>query len=314
MKISSSILFLSLFLLGNGEVVGQTDPIRNCKHCLVVCEQSQHRIMIVNIDSTKIIWEWKAKDSNVAVEHVKWFDHPDEAKPVYSNKYILMTASGGVTALIRIADKKAVFYTYTGGNPHSAEMLPDGNIVAASSGGNTLKLFKVDTLISPEKVYATTYRVVDGHNVVWDKKREVLYAGSGRQLYSYTYNSDCKKPALKLSDSVSLPASLHDLFPVYGRDALCLTTKDNVFVYDLTDRKFKPASMAKQRNIKSVSSGPAGFPTVVIHPTESWWTDTVLNENGDAVFEEHGLKIYKARWLLDNSFSYPSDDVLRICR
>ena len=288
-------------------------PVADCKQCIVLCEQSQNRILILDIPSREIIWEWKAKNSNVAPEHISWFDFPDEAKPVYKNNYILITASGGGVALVRIADKKTIFYAHAGGNPHSAEILPDGNIVCASSTGNYLTLFKVDTLDSPVNIFSKSYPIVDGHNVVWDKKRQVLWAGSGKQLQAFSYNFNCEQPDLELSDSVSLPGNLHDLFPVYKEDALWLTTRTNVFKFSLDTKQFEPASVTVPANVKSVSSGPAGFPMIIIRPKEEWWTDTILSSQGEIMFIQEGLKIYKARWLLENVFGYPSDQRIKIC-
>ena len=141
-------------------------PIEDCKKCMILCEQSQNRIIIVDTAAKRIVWEWSADASNVAQDHIKWFDHPDEAKPVYNNKFVLITASGGGVALVRISYKKTVFYAYAGGNPHSAEILPDGNIVSSSSTGNFLRLFKVDTLNFPDNISYKSYPIIDGHNVV----------------------------------------------------------------------------------------------------------------------------------------------------
>lgn len=189
---------------GGKKSITEIDPV-DCKQCLILCEQSQNRIVIVELPSKEIIWEWKAINSNVSAEHREWFNFPDEAKPVYDNKYILITASGGGIALIRVSDKKVVFYAYAGGNPHSAEILPDGNIVSSSSTGNFLTLFKVDTVNFPRDIFFKSYPIKDGHNVVWDKKRQVLWAGSGMHLRIYKYNFSCDHPDLKLSDSIRLP-------------------------------------------------------------------------------------------------------------
>jgi hypothetical protein len=315
-QISVPLFFLSMFsvfmLFATDSHSQASDPVGDCKQCAVVCEQSLHRIVIVNIASREIVWEWKASDSNIATEHVKWFTSPDEAKPVYGSKYILVTASGGV-ALVRIADKKAVFYAYVGGNPHSAEILPDGNIITVSSTGNFMKLFRVDTLQFRNDALAKTYRITDGHNVVWDKKRQVLWGGSGKQLISYRYNFDCAHPDLTASDSVSLPGSLHDLFPVHNEDALWLTTSTSVQKFNLATRKFETPPFTPRDNIKSVSSGPAGFPVMLMKPNESWWTDTILNTKGEVIFNQPGWKMYKARWFLQNSFSYPPNPQLTPC-
>lgn len=295
---------------------GGAHPIQqpeDCKQCIVLCEQSRHRVVIADVSSNRIVWEWTAEVSNVAQDHIKWFNNPDEAKPVYNNKFILATASGGGVALIRIADKKTVFYAYAGGNPHSAEVLPDGNIVTSSSTGNFLTLFKVDTLNFHASVFSKTYPIIDGHNVVWDKRREVLWAGSGAQLYAYAYNADCSDPALTLTDSISLPGNLHDLFPIHGKDALWLTTDANIYSFDIPQRKFDLVEAELSDHIKSVSSGPIAFPVILIHPKEKWWTDEVLSSTGERIYMKGRFRIYKARWFLENHFSYPEEHEISHC-
>lgn len=62
-----------------------------------------------------------------------------------------------------------------------------------------------------------------------------------------------------------------------------------------------------QPNIKSVSSGPEGFATVLMIPKEGeWWNSKVVDTAGLTVFEKSGMQIYKARWFLDNPYSYPA--------
>src|SRR5690606_31449923 len=149
--------------------------VADCEQCIILAEQLQQRAAIADVKSEQIFWEWNPANSKVKSEHVKWFNNVSEAKVVYNGKYILVTASSGGVALVRIADKKIMFYAYAGnGNTHSAELLPDGNIVAASSTGNYMTLFKVDTLNFPDNVYTKTIPIEFGHNVVWDHKNQVL--------------------------------------------------------------------------------------------------------------------------------------------
>jgi hypothetical protein len=285
------------------------------KKLLLLAEQSQHRIAIADVDKQQIIWEWSAASSPfIKPAHKKWFDHPDDVKPVYDGKYILITASGGGVALIRIADKKPVFYAYAGGNPHSAEVLSDGNIVSASSTGNFLTLFTVDTTVDAEQVKKNKMYVAFGHNVVWDAKNELLWTAAMDHMLSYRYNNNCDDPALIRQDSIQLPGTdAHDLFPGYGTRQLWLTNTTNVYRFDVATKKVLTAEVP-QKNIKSVSSGPAGFPTIMILPKERWWTDEVTDTKGQTVFQQSGLKIYKARWLLKNHFSYPQRHGFVQCR
>lgn len=58
----------------------------------------------------------------------------------------------------------------------------------------------------------------------------------------------------------------------------------------------------------------ADFPVIVIRPKESWWTDEVIDAKGNGVFFEKGLKIYKARWVLPNTFGYAGNSGLTQCK
>ena len=37
-----------------------------------------------------------------------------------------------------------------------------------------------------------------------------------------------------------------------------------------------------------------------------WWNSKVVDTAGRTVFEKSGMQIYKARWFLDNPYSYPA--------
>ncbi|GAA4309462.1 DUF6528 family protein [Compostibacter hankyongensis] len=300
---------------GDAGPSGDTASLGDCTKCIVIAEQRSHGIDIVNTETGSIVWSWHASlDPAIRPEDTGWFSTPDDAKPVYGNRYILLNASGGGVALVRVADKRAVFYAHAGKNPHSSELLPDGNIVTASSTDNRLVLFHVDTLSSPGKIYRKVIPLPFAHNVVWDKKRQLLWSAARNKLYAFRYNGNCKRPDLTCADSLMLPdTDAHDLFPVYGKDLLWLTTLKDTYRVDPAGRSVTPVAGKYTRNIKSVSSGPEGFPVIIILPKEKWWTDEVLDREGNTVFSEAGLKIYKARWFLQNTFSYGDNTDLKIC-
>jgi hypothetical protein len=285
---------------------------------IVLADQSVNRVAIADVVSNKIVWEWLPAKSNVGANDVKWFVNMSDAKPVYNNKYILANASAGGVALIRIADKKTVFYAYGGnGNVHSAEVLPDGNIVIAASTGNYLMLFKTDTTAYPYNGYTKKVTVADAHNVVWDKKRQILYTASKNKLYAFTYNFNCTAPDLTLKDSTTLPASgSHDLFPLYGKDSLWLTTSTKIWAINLATKAVTEQSALPR--VKSISSGTGEqYPAILLQSidgAQQWYNDKVIDMKGNTVYQLNGLKAYKARWFLDCSFSYDSVDVVRVCK
>lgn len=277
---------------------------------ILICEQSLGQVLIIDSLSKGQLWSWKATEA-LPAQQAAWFSEIDEAKAVYNRQYVLLTASSGGVALVRVKDKKVMFYTNAKGSPHSAELLPDGNIVVACSSngtadGDALKLYRIDSLQALVSAETKRYNLTFGHNAVWDVKRNVLWATDDQNLYSYSYNGDRANPELvKNADFFALPdKSPHDLFPVYGKEQLYLTTAAGIYLFDMQAKTFTPHAYT-QANIKSVSDGPAGFGTLIVKPNNSWWTDRLTNIRGSSIFYVQGYKMYKARWFVDNPFSYP---------
>jgi len=288
--------------------------IQKDKKYLLITDQSQNRILIADADAGKITWEWKPENDGVLPKDAKWFSAPSDVKPVYNGKYLLIVASGGGVALVRISDKKTVFYAYAGGNTHSAEVLPDGNIVTASSTANYLMVFNTDTLNFHDSLYRNKIYLPFAHNVVWDQKRQLLWSAGRNKLYTYKYNFNCHKPDLILVDSTILPdKDAHDLYPVYGKDQLWLTTLTGVFSVNPATKKVTAVGASSIKDIKNVSSGPADYATIMMQPKTSWWSDEIKDDKGKTIFKLEGLKIYKARWLLTDTFSYPQKSGVKIC-
>jgi hypothetical protein len=286
----------------------------DCDRCIILAEQSQHRIAVVNTTSGDIVWEWKAENSNINPEHLKWFNSPSDAKIVYSGRYMLVSASGGGIALVRIKDKKTVFYAFAGGNTHSIELLPDGNIISASSTGNYLAIFRTDTLNYPTGIFMKKIQIPSGHNIVWDNSRQLLWTAAMDYLIAFKYNFNCTNPDLTRIDSIRIPGThAHDLFPVYKEDALWLTTADDILKFNISSGKFQKLDCIEGRNIKSVSSGSENFPVIISRPKEEWWTDEVIDKDGNSIFRQKGYKIYKARWLMINTFSYEENSRIHLC-
>lgn len=291
---------------GNGGGHSAEVTIDTSERQLIVTEQASASIMIYDQPSSKLLWQWTAADSSIPASRQKWFRLPDEARPVYNCSCLLVTASGGGVALIRIRDKKVLFYAKPDGNPHSAEVLPDDNIVVASSDGGYLTVYERDTVTGYAKGFLSRTELTAAHNVVWDLERSCLWSAGGETLYCYSYADGELHPIR----SIALPAgcgNAHDLTPVYGMDQLLLSTNSRCFSYNPAADAVAEVQCFQQNAIKSISTGPFGYATVCTRPTESWWSPEVLNFNsGERVFSMPDYRIYKARWRVETPFSYPS--------
>ena len=268
----------------------------------VLAEQFRRAIVIRDAVTQHNIWSWDPYTACVPAAQQGWFVNPSEVKPVFNRRYILMTASGGAVALIRISDHKLMFYANCGQNPHSAEILPDGNIVTAESKSGEINTFVVDT-VKVLGAKANTLKIGNAHNAVWDRKRSYLYvtgtiSGGVTALFRFKYNGDRTNPKLTNQTRIytfTNESGGHDLFPVYGEeDKLWLTAASAVYKFDLT-------------GITDATTNDSAEPDgiLMLKPTEEWWAEGLVNEKGEELFKMDGAKLYKGRWMIDNTFSYP---------
>lgn len=321
------------FTITNGERVEKYTVILSAyvaawpdSRYLVLAEQKRYYAAIVDANTQQIVWNWDISRSGLPAEHQPWFRYPTEVKPVYNGTVLLVVNNDGV-GLIRRSDHRMVWYAATGGGfPHSAEVLPDGNIAVVYStntnpnpvNSDKLKIFKVDYSRFPaDDAVVAEYDLKSGHSVVWDRKNEVLWATTYGTVNRYAYGLRDGVPSLDLQKSISLPAGAkdaHDLFPVYGERKLWLTTSEHLYKFDPDSQNFEEFNVAEGLDrLKSVSSGPAGYPTIVLHPADEdgWCSNQLVTLDGVPVYTgPEELQIYKGRWLLDNTFSYAENQRL----
>lgn len=280
---------------------------------VITAEQRDVKIVIFKSGTDwnlpeNIVWEWAPKTE--APEDARgWFGAISECKPVNGCSEILVAASGGGVARVRLADKKTLFYGMAGGNTHSIAMLPDGNIVAASSTGNYLSLFAVPADCETTGATAATpiakkIPFTDAHGVVWDAKRNTLWALGGKYIAEYEYVGTKDAPELKEIWKQDLEGTAfggHDLYPAPGYDAL-MTTGRGVNVFDPNTKTFY--SVSDMRSVKSLSLSREGV-TLMQRAVVEWWSESIFygDDKDSKVGTYNDAKFYKARWFVPNEFS-----------
>ena len=284
------------------------------ENAVVLAEQSRTAILVMDMNTKKVVWEWEPLTGGIPSAKRSLFKNPSECKPVHNNEYVLMTASGGAVALIRFADKKVMCYAECGINPHSAEILPDGNIVTAESKQGEINLFAVD-MEKGTMVKKSTKKIGNAHNLVWDAKRQCIYTtgtinNAGKSvtaLFRFKYNNDKENPTLTNQARIYTfdnEKGGHDLFPVYGEtDKLWLTAEHGVYQFDMSAAQLAATTIYEVADVKAVGKDAQGN-DYLLKPTESWWAPCVVDGAGNEYFNLANSKIYKFRLVQDNQFSY----------
>lgn len=308
-------------------------------NAIVCADQARDRLTVLKAHSDwsrseNLLWQWESGLApELSEEQKKWFLCITECKFIPQEKLFLITASNGAVALLEIPSKKIVFLAFAAGNTHSAELLPDGNIIAAASTGNGLTLFTrpgSGQRISPERIVSRTYPFPHAHGCVWDRAQNLLWVLGGGTLAAFQYHSGPEVPALQLRDSYDLssvspllspdiqrmietpdegedpekPAILfygHDLFPVPGSRILYATGRSAVLCFDTVSRTFQLEYSC--RHVKSISRDPRTGEVILLIPEESWWSSKVSFSGGEKA-DLPGARFYKARWCVPNEFSY----------
>lgn len=274
------------------------------------------------------IWSWKPNttDGYTSTEIGYWENgssstagvgDPFEVKLRNNSKWsatstqVIATVGGRLATILAYPSGQKLWARDLGTSvwPHSAELLPNGNLATASSTGNLVRLYNTT---SGATNYASA-ALTTAHGVLWDPVNYILWAIGDATITAYTTGTRTA-PALDLitARTANLPTTGgHDIAPYYGdNNKLWVTTSSGVYIYNKTSKTFtaSPGTSFKTK-VKSVGNQHAsalGYPQIVTTREvgtcsfNSWCTDTVkfynLNTGTlDYKIAKPGGAFYKAR-------------------
>lgn len=270
------------------------------KEWMAVCGDGIVRIIdMAESDSTDIkeVWRWDKDDPQVNLP--KGYDmlmrNLDECKFVDNNTKMLLTASGDGMMLLDIETKDILCYAHVP-MAHSADLLPNNRIAVALSihnKGNALEIYDIDT---PEKVVFRD-TLYSGHGVVWNEKRQRLYALGYKELKEYELvDWNTEKPSLRQVKMWEIPMeSGHDLSPV-DDNRMLVSAHEGVMWFDIDKEEFSPFEpLSNVENVKSVNYDPETQKLIYTKAEINWWTHHIYQENPDKMITMDSLKVYKVR-------------------
>ena len=282
------------------------------------------------------LWEYDTKEG---VDGLTMdFDHINDVKRVrYNNReHILIAGNGPGLALFDLHEERFVF-SYKPKVPtgqrcsmkslsiHAAEMLPDGNFVVADPtgedrGGGSVRLIYG----SPTQQTILQSLPFSGvHAVVYDYKRQLLWAWGGSKLKKYTYVSAGKGSHL-VQEGISFKSpnyisAGHDMMP-YGPDSLIFNCAEGLGVFHIEHETFEllygsidmATNFALDTKLQRGKAVDFNYKTgqiiqnlfesnVVRSPNTLKWDKSLVEWSYEV---EEDMKMYKARWFIHNEFSY----------
>lgn len=269
----------------------------NFKDCIIVCGDSKVLLVKLPVPADtvpQVIWSWDAHSADdLPLEYrTRKFNSIDDCKPGQDKKQLMISSSSGAIAIVNIKDKKVIFLADVP-NAHSIEFLPGKRIVASAStavNGNKLMLFD----ITRPSLLSDSDSLYSAHGVVWDKKRNSLFALGYDVLREYKIHA---KGDLVINKEWKIPGvSGHDLQMAPDGDKLFVTEHTGAWVFDLNNPEFsKIDKFPDGENIKSLNQNKEGQYLYTV-PEESWWTYHVSFFNPSGILSFPGMRVYKARF------------------
>ena len=265
---------------------------------IIVCGDS--KVLIVEFPEQgdtipHIVWSWDAQLVNdLPFEYrTRKFNSIDDCKSTNNGEQLMISSSSGAIAIVNIEDKKVVFIADVP-NAHSIEMIPGNKIIAAASTapeGNRLMLFDINqppNLLDTDSLYSA-------HGVVWDNRRNVLFALGYDVLREYKVDHNSNK--LVMNDEWKIPGiSGHDLSISQDGDSLFITERTGAWIFNIENHSFsKIEQFPDAVNIKSINQN-INYQYVYTVAEESWWTYQVKFFNSSGYLSFPNLRVYKARF------------------
>lgn len=284
---------------------------------IVVAEQATGQILVLASDrrswqETRVLWRWRPSAANGLGDLVSAWGAPTEAKLRHrgGRAYLLTADSRGLAAVVPYPEGGDPYWAADVGgrsNPHSIELLPDGNVAVVASHGGWLRIYAASQ--GPRETSYAEFPLVGGHGVFWDGDSRLLWALGDSELVALRLGGTPARPGLAEVRRTPLPGPEgHDLQPVAGRPGrLWVTTDGGVYQYSPASggflRDYRGAGRISVARVKSVGDDPRSGQVLTASVQSrnlcTWCTDTATLSRRRDELTLHGAQIYKARWWLD---------------
>jgi hypothetical protein len=220
------------------------------------------------------LWSWKPTSTYFSSTEIADFglvsDFKRRLTPGGDQRFVV-AASRGLIAEMSYPDGARVWAaTAEGTNPHSVDLLPDGDVAAAASDGGWIRVYAA----SAGSTSYAQFSLADAHGVLWDPRIQRLWSFGDTTvggvltptLMALEVYGPASSPKLRedVARRVPLPWSggadmAHDL---YGDEqspgTLWLSTNNTVYQYDTVTGSFGSLGTAKRSAVKSIGSQPSG--------------------------------------------------------
>ena len=304
-------------------------------YLLAGTDQASHKIMIFDPndsnwnDAGSVVWEWAPTSANGFSGLTSAWGLPNEVRIrdncIFGGQWMIVTDSYGLAAIVPYpAGNSKKWGLNVGGNPHSAELLPNGNIAIAASSGNWLRVYTSSQ--GPSSSTYAQYSLEGAHAALWDPERELLWSVGDYHLVALKIRGTNAAPTIQEYLKVELPPeykdgvlrdkpSGHDLQPVYGNtDRLWVSTGMHVYQYIKSSNSFDLSYTGNadinRPGVKSVGNQLSGQvvstrPDYMKTPPggcvlNAWCMDTAEFHNPNDSRTRTGAAFYKVRVLSPN--------------
>ncbi|WP_031075709.1 DUF6528 family protein [Streptomyces sp. NRRL WC-3742] len=256
-----------------------------------------------------VVWSWSA-DREPALADLgpaRSWTNPSEAKSRVraGRRYLVTTASGGLAAVVDTATGRTRWAADVGGaaNPHSIELLPDGNAAVAASTGGWVRVYAASQ--GPRAAAYAEYRLPGAHGVLWDGRAGLLRAVGDAELTALRVGGTPAAPTLTPVRRTPLPdGGGHDLAAVLGSPGrFWVATLRHLYRYDPDADRFTPVRLSgphADRDLKSVGDEPFTGRLLTVAPEHTgpcdWCTSVITLHRPEGARTLRGTHLYKARW------------------
>lgn len=272
----------------------QYDP--NTEHKILLGDLTKPGLIVLDLnacadlnweelkDSDAVVWEWDPQTSK-GCELANRIDGIADAKyrwSEYYKKYVVIALnSSGWVGIIDYETKDTLWETLAGSNPHSLELMPNGDLVVIGSGvgdiNNGRVFYYPISANNGATGHSSSLKLQSGHGISWDPEMEVLWALGYDGISALTVrNYGTAEAELAVLSGMKYAFSGdkdgHDLSPVYGQPGkYWVTAEKYVWQFDANEetltKGFPNASAISSAGVKGIAHFKDGTMVMTIAGT-----------------------------------------------